>query len=129
MGSFSCQWLDNSIGHWCQIPVFTALQQKPQFNFYRKTCQTGVIQIHPRGFKLTKRVTFREACFQMLVAFIILLNGCSFICSFYSPEETSAISNSAEADDTFIGKLFADFPVGTFLLHILWGMTNLEVDS
>lgn len=65
----------------------------------------------------------------MLVAFIILLNGCSFICRFYSPEETSAISNSAEAGDTFIGKLCADFPVGTFLLHILGGMTNLEVES
>lgn len=65
----------------------------------------------------------------MLVAFIILLNGCSFICSFYSPKETSAISNSAETGDTFIGKLYADFPVGTFLLHILGGMTNLEVES
>lgn len=51
-----------------------------------------------------------------------------FIYSFYSPDETSDISNSAEAGYTFIEKLFADFPVGTFLLHILWGMINLEVE-
>lgn len=53
----------------------------------------------------------------------------AFICSFYSPDETSDISNSAVAGYTFIGKLFADFPVGTFLLHILWGLRNLEVES
>jgi hypothetical protein len=52
----------------------------------------------------------------------------SFICRFYSPDETSDISNSAEAGYTFIGKLFSDFSVDTFLLHILWDMINVEVD-
>lgn len=87
-----------------------------------------MIHIYPRGCKLTKRVTLEEACFQMLVVFIILLNGCGIYLQFLLTRWDLKLFKFFGGLHLH-GKAFCWFPVGTFLLHILWGLINLEVES
>lgn len=91
-------------------------KKKPQFNFWRKPYGIGVIHIYPRGCKLTKRVTLEEACFWMLVVFIILLTGCGIYLQFLLTKWDLKLFKLFHGFRHLHGKAFCWFPCWYFSL-------------
>lgn len=75
-----------------------------------------MIHIYPRGCKLTERVTLEEACFRMLVVFIILLNGCGVYLQFLLARWDLKLFKLFRGFLHLHGKAFCLFPCWYFSL-------------